>query len=287
MSETRGMLDYLMATLATMANDSQYTDYYFPNFLPTLDSGKYVPYKTSLDLGALQTMEDKASTNICLAGWAVSEGYGAGMATAPPTLNLTSVTVNGLNNGKIASHQVGAANVSQQYPVIFTAQMNAYLSLPNVTVDPGNFEFKVHCCTTDDMKTCNGKHDIDVTADGTLQVDFNAPMFQVTLLLTLNSDLTISVEIPEEYPASGADQTPGLYMYSTDSQAIEVHDITFQADPKYQEDWEKLANSAFAAQETSEKLMAVFNNNLNQPGTRGTFATSIAQQLNSIISKMK
>ena len=112
-------------------------------------------------------------------------------------------------------------------------------------------------------------------------------MFDVTLLLTLNSDLTISAEIPATYPATDQPEKPGLYLYSTKDQAIHVHDIKFKADPKYQEGWETFANRAFGSPDASQKILEAFNTNINQEGTRNGFAKAIGGQINDIVSKLK
>ena len=142
MSDTRGTLEYLVASLVTLANDPDYRKFYFPNFLPTIQNGKYVPYRTDLNLGEVESLKKFASDDVCQGGWGVTHGIAA-IATAPPVMDLTSVTLNGLNNLKIVSCSVGAPNESQQYPVGFAAQLNAYPSLPNLTVNPGTSPFRV------------------------------------------------------------------------------------------------------------------------------------------------
>lgn len=283
MSDPRGMLDFLMASLVTMTNSPDYPKVYFPSFLPTVDHGKYTPFKTAFDLGAVETVEKSASDNICLAGWAVSENYDGGIATGPPVIKLTSITLNGLQNLKITSYAVGAQNATQQYPVTFTAELNAYPTLPNLGIDPGEFYFECHCCSSDDQETCNGKHSATLTANGTFKAEFNEPLFQAAMLVTLGSDLQVSVEIPAPDPP----HPPSLYLSSPEKLAIHIHDIQFPAPTQYKKDWESLANEAFASPDASSMILKAFNDTFNTEDNRTTLAEAIGQQMTDLVAKLK
>lgn len=285
-SSNDGFLTFLIQSLVSMANDSTNKKFFFPIFLQgiTLDGGqKLVPFVTTLNLGKVPELQPDASQFICQSGWAGFNHYGGGAAAiAAPTFNITSATFNGLNNAKITSYRLDPPTAGLQYPVVFTASLNAYSSYSNLGINPGAFFLDVLCQTNDKQ------HEQDLSAHGTFQGAFTEPMFTLVLYMTFNSDLTVTIEIPESYtPTIGGSAMPGLQISFGSGGGLSVNNIVITDGGDLSSYYSMFANRAFAQSDAAEQIIALFNKNILASSIRTAVASAIQNQFNSLISDLK
>lgn len=281
-----GFLTFLIQSLVSMANDPTNSKFFFPTFLQgiTLDGGqKLVPFITTLNLGKVPQLQPDASQFICQSGWAGFNHYGGGAAAiGPPTFNITSATFNGLNNAKIANYRLDPPTASLQYPVIFTANLNAYSSYSNLGIKPGAFFLDVTCQTNDKQ------HEQELSAKGTFEGAFTAPIFTLVLYITFNSNLTVTIEVPASYqPTIGGSAMPGIQISFGPNGGLSVNNIVVTDGGPLSSYYSLFANRAFAQSDASAQIVALFNQNILEASVRTAVASAIQNQFNSLISDLK
>lgn len=281
-----GFLTFLIKSLALMANDPTNKKFYLPLFLQTLkiDGDKpLVPYQTDINMGQVQYIEKDVNKTVCNSGWASLNGYDGAYASTIPVLNIPSVTINGLNNAKVIGYSIEAPNDKLQYAIIFNAQMNAYEAFDNLTFKPATFYFDVTCESNDK------KHSEDINTDGTFDAKVAEATFNVVLLLTLNDDLTSSIEIPETYTVQETNQTiNGINIqFGTGSNGLIVENIKLTDPGPIAKFEEPMIQQAFSDQETITNIQNLFNEKLNGSSIRASVASAVEEQFNKIINDLK
>lgn len=285
-------LSLLISTLVTMANNPNNPKYFFPTFLQgiKLDNGKtLVPFVTGIDMGKVALMQSDASRLVCQAGWAAYNGYGKAVATEPPAIDITSATFNGLNNAQIANYRFDTVTAGMQYPVIFTANLNAYPNYSKLSITPSSFTFGVPC------QTNNKAHSESINASGTFQAAFTVPIFTIVVLITLNSNLTATITIPEKFKTSSGEELPGLQLsFGTDGQGksgkLTVNNIkvTSVSSGSYMQEFcDQFANQAFGESSTTAQIMKLFNQTILGQNIRSSLASGLQDKFNSLISALK
>lgn len=285
-----GFLGFLLQSLVAMANDSTNTKYFLPNFLATikLSNGQsIVPYTTSVNLGELTGMQQEASSTVC-SFWAAANNYAGGTATAPPDVDITSATFNGLNNACILEPvQLLAPTPDLAYPVVFTTALNAYQggAYVNLGISPASFSFSVPC-----QATSNSQPETDtVQATGTFTGSFTEPQFTLVLLFTFADDLTLRVAIPASYALPDGTSLPGLQLTFGTGGTLAINNVTITSaiDPGLEQQVVNLLNEALGAAETIQTIVDNFNTTINEADTRASIAAAFSTQFNSLINSLK
>lgn len=280
-----GFLSFLLQSLVDMANDASNDKFFLPKFLATLkvDGGKtLVPYQTDIKPGPQPSLKDQVGTTVCNNGWATLNGYSKSEAEDNPTLNISSATINGLNNAKVTQFATYPANDQTQYGVVFGATLNAYADYDKLTFNPAAFFFDVTC------QTVNLEHKDDLQATGTFQASIGAATFNVALLISFNDDLTVSIDIPENYTPPGKDAMPGVNLvFGTGDQGLKVTNITLDGDSPYKSTIESFIQEAFGQQSTTKKIEDLFNSQINGASVRQPIAEAVETQFQNIINDLK
>jgi len=278
-----GFLGFLIQSIATMANDPTNKKFFLPLFLAGLkiDGDKtLVPYQTEMNMGPVSSIQDEVSGTVCNSGWASLNDYSGGYASTVPDLNITAVTINGLNNAVISSYSTYAADSQLQYAIVFTAQMNAYNNFSQLTFNPATFYFDVTCTSTDKQ------HSEDINTTGEFTASVGQATFDVVLLVTLNDDLTSTVTVPASYTPPQGTPIPGLGI-TFGTQGLVVSNITLDGTNPMNQFNEIAINQAFSNSDTINKIQTLFNANINTDDVRGTIAQAIQDQFNSLINDLK
>lgn len=279
-----GFLDFLVGSLVKMANDPGNKNLYLPVFLAgiKLNNGQpLVPYNTEINMGPVPAMQSQASDILCDGGWAAYNGYDCATANTVPILNITSVTINGLNNASISGSQCYPADANLQYPVVFNIKMNAYNNYSKLTFNPATFYFDVGC------QTCDKKNSADINATGTFLASVGAATLNMLILITLNSDLTATVTIPESYTLPGNIQMSGLSIAFDKNNGLAVSDVQLNGDNPLNPSTDELINQAFGDPGTIDQVQSTFNQNINNDNVRSPCAQAITGQLNNLLSSLK
>lgn len=280
-----GFLSFLIRSLVSMANDPTNKKFFFPEFLQgiKLNNGqKIVPFITTIDLGRVAAMRPPASKFVCDSGWAAFNHYGSGAAAInDPLFSITSGTFNGLNNAKITDYRFDPPTATLAYPVVFTAQLNAYATYANLGINPGSFSFGVTC------QSCDKQHEDTLSATGTFQAAFTNPLLTMVVLITLNSDLSVSIDIPVSYtPASGS-PIPGIQLTFGSGGNLTVNNIKITDGGQYGPVYGQFANRAFSDPSTTASIIQVFNQTILGDDVRSALASGIQDQFNSLLSALK
>lgn len=283
-----GFLNFLIQSLAAMANDPGNKRFYLPVFLKDLkvDGDKtLVPYVTEINMGGIESIKDQVSETLCNAAWAAMEGCDGAHAATVPILNITSVSINGLNNAMISSYRVYPANAQMQYAVVFTAKMNAYPTLGALTFDPATFYFDVTCQSNDDIDK------EDIHSDGSFKGSVGQATFKGILLIGLNDDLSTTVTVPERYTPEGDIQWPGLSILFGEGEGngLVVTDIKLEGDDDdpVKKGSEMSVNEAFSNDDTLKMVERLFNESINKQSVRDTLASGMQGKLNDLINDLK
>ncbi|MGQ2983952.1 hypothetical protein [Flavobacterium sp.] len=279
-----GFLNFLIQSLVAMANDPANKRYYLPIFLKDLkvDGDKtLVPYVTEINMGGIESIKSQVSETLCNAAWASLEGYDGAHAFTVPVINISSVSINGLNNALISSYRVYPANAQMQYAVVFSAKMNAYPDLGDLTFDPAKFYFDVTCQSDDNL------HKEDIHSDGNFKGSVGKANFNGVLLISLNDDLTTTVTVPESYAPEGSGTMAGLSIVFAEGDGLVVTDITLEGDDPLKEPNEEAINQAFSNDDTLKKIEVLFNESINKQSVRETLASGMQGKLNDLINDLK
>lgn len=281
-----GFLTFLIKSLVIMANDPTNKKFYLPLFLKTLkiDGDKpLVPYETVINMGEVDYMKKDVSQTVCNSGWASLNNYDGAFASTTPILNIPSVTINGLNNARVIGYTIEAANEKMQYAILFNAKMNAYDAFDKLTFSPATFYFDVTCESNDK------KHSQDINTDGTFDAKVAEATFNVVLLLTLNDDLTSSIEIPETYTIQETSQKiSGInILFGSGSNGLIVDNIKLTDPGPIGKFEEPAIQQAFSNQQTIDNIQNLFNQKINNSDIRSSVASAVEEQFNKIINDLK
>lgn len=281
---TGGFLAFLVNSLVAMANDPTNTRFFFPDFLAkvTVEGGKtLVPYQTDFNIGQVAAMRPYANTTLCNNGWATLNGYSGATATDDPSFDIPQATINGLNNARATQWQVDPPTTALQYPLLFSANMNAYTNIPQLTITPASFSFSVTCQTTDQQ------HEQELGSTGSFQITFNQPSFQMVLMVSFNDDLTASIEIPETYTPDNGTPIPGFQLIVPPNTGLQVQNITLNDAGEYQQIEESLVNEFFGSADASNQVIAMLNQQFGAADVRNDVAAAVEVQFNKIINDLK
>jgi len=279
-----GFLTFLIQSIVAMANDPKNNRFYLPRFLADLkiDGDKtLVPYTTEMNMGEIASIKDQVSETLCNAAWAPLEGYDGAYALTVPSLNITSVLINGLNNAFISAYNVYPANEQLQYAVVFDAVMNAYPDYDKLTFQPAEFYFDVTCQSTDKL------HKEDIHSKGNFSGSVGQATFKGVLLISLNDDLTTTVTVPETYVVPQGAAMQGLGIVFGKDHGLVISDITLEGDDPLKEYNEEAINQAFSNEDTLNKVQDLFNININIQSVRTTIASAVQDKFNSLINDLK
>lgn len=281
-----GFLTFLIKSLMLMANDPENKKFFLPTFLKNLDIGDgktLVPYKTAIDVGQMQYIQDEVTKSVCGAGWASIHNYPGGYASTIPTLNITSTTINGLNNVKVIGYEIDAPNEQLQYPILFNAKMNAYDAYDKLTFNPATFNFEVTCESNDH------KHSEILNPDGTFQAAIKEATLNIVLLVTLNDDLTASVSIPKTYtkPIGGTPLNGISVIFGSEDDGLSISNVEIVPATDVSNFEEKSINQALSNQETTDKIQKILIEKINTDNIRNSLANDIEEQFNKLISNLK
>jgi hypothetical protein len=279
-----GFLTFLIQSIVAMANDPTNKKFYLPLFLANLkiDGNKsLVPYQTEIDMGPVSNLQEQVSSTVCNSGWASFNNYDGAYASTVPILNITSVSINGLNNAVISSFQTYPANEQLQYAVVFNAKMNAYKDYGQLTFDPARFYFDVTCESNDNL------HKQDIDATGSFTASVGEAILTVVLLITLNDDLTSTVIVPASFTVPQGTLIPGIGITFGTKDGLVVSDITLDGTNPTNQFSETFINQAFSNQDTLNKVQAMFNTNINTDDVRTSIGQAIQGQFNSLINDLK
>jgi hypothetical protein len=279
-----GFLTFLIQSIVAMANDPSNKKFYLPLFLANLkiDGNKsLVPYQTEMNMGQVSSIEGQVSGTVCNSGWASLNNYDGAYASTVPILNITSVSINGLNNAVISSFQTYPANEQLQYAVVFDAKMNAYENYGQLTFDPAKFYFDVTCESNDNL------HKEDINATGSFTASVGEAILTIVLLITLNDDLTSTVTVPALFNLPQGASVPGIGITFGTGDGLVISDITLDGTNPMNEFNEMAINQAFGDQDTLNKIQAMFNTNINTDDVRASIGQAIEGQFNSLINDLK
>jgi hypothetical protein len=279
-----GFLNFLIQSIAAMANNPSNKKFFLPLFLAGLkiDGDKsLVPYQTEMNMGPVPSIEGQVSGTVCNSGWAPLNNYDGAYASTVPILNITSVSINGLNNAVISSYKIYPANEQLQYAIVFDAKMNAYPNYGQLTFDPAKFYFDVTCESNDKA------HQEDINATGSFTASVGEAVLTVVLLITLNDDLTSTVTVPAAFNTPQGTAIPGIGITFGTGDGLVISDITLDGTNPMNQFNEIAINQAFSDQDTLDKIQAMFNTNINTDDVRATVGQAIQGQFNSLINDLK
>lgn len=279
-----GFLNFLIQSIAAMANNPSNKKFFLPLFLADLkiDGDKsLVPYLTEMNMGPVPSIGEQVSGTVCNAGWASLNNYNGAYASTVPILNITSVSINGLNNAVISSYKIYPANEQLQYAIVFDAKMNAYSDYGQLTFDPAKFYFDVTCESNDKV------HQEDINTTGSFTASVGEAVLTVVLLITLNDDLTSTVTVPAAFSTPQGAVVPGIGITFGTGDGLVISDITLDGTNPMNEFNEEAINQAFGDQDTLNKIQVMFNTNINTDDVRTTVGQAIQGQFNSLINDLK
>jgi len=213
---------FILQSLQGPLNDPNNSSYWLPDLLKNLKQGgkPVLPIKIdALDIGAMQGSGAEYIASTIAGSWAITENVSnpkvkfaiPNPAASLPTMKMTSLTVEGLDNIYVVSSSTVPKQGDTGYESTILAQFNTYDStkVAHTLTVTGSFDLHQEVCSskTQDSKKCDGTASATVIGHGTFTAEVGNDNDSPTpCFVSVVADVTIS--------GAGSNRTPTVEIKS-------------------------------------------------------------------------